>query len=77
MEKLPKKRTVIRKLSITFGVAPPYLCLWQRNFCAAEGRFFGYSGAILERLGSLFIDYSNAKCAYFALKTAAAQKSLF
>ena len=28
----------------------PYLCLWRRNFCAARGVLFGYSGAILERL---------------------------
>ena len=37
----------------------------------------GYSGAISEWLKSPFIDYSGAKCAYFALKIAAAQESLF
>ena len=28
----------------------PYLCLWRRNFCAAGGVLFSYSGAIFERL---------------------------
>ena len=32
----------------------PYLCLWRRNFCAAGDVLFGYSGAIFERLKSLF-----------------------
>lgn len=32
-------------------VIPP-LCLWRRNFCAAEGALFGFSGAIFERLRS-------------------------
>ena len=27
----------------------PYLCLWRRNFCAAGGVLFSYSGAIFER----------------------------
>ena len=38
---------------------------------------FGYSGAISEWLKSPFIDYSGAKCAYFALEIVAVQKSLF
>ena len=46
---------------------PPYLCLLRRNFCAAEGVLFGYSGAILERLRNPFIDYSSAKYACLAL----------
>ena len=28
----------------------PYLCLLRRNFCAAGGVLFSYSGAIFERL---------------------------
>ena len=45
----------------------PYLCLLRRNFCAAGGVLFSYSGAILERLRNPFIDYSGAKYARFAL----------
>ena len=33
---------------LPLGAAPPYLCLWRRNFCAAGERFFSYSGAIFE-----------------------------
>ena len=36
-----------------------------------------YNGAISEWLNSPFIDYSGAKCAYFALEIATAQESLF
>ena len=75
--KLPESRTVIRKLSITFGAALPYLCLWQRNSCVAKSSPFGYSGAISEWLNSPFIDYSGAKYVRSALKIAAAQKALF
>ena len=45
------------------GATPPYLCLWRRNFCAAGGVLFSYSGAIFERSRSPFIDYSGAKYA--------------
>ena len=55
----------------------PYLCLWRRNFCAAGGVLFSYSGAIFERPRSLFIDYSGAKYTRFPPKIAAAQKALF
>jgi len=39
--------------------------------------FFGYSGAIFERLKTLPIDYSGAKYTRFIPKIAAMQKSLF
>ena len=39
--------------------------------------FFGYSGAILERMKSLSIVFSGAKYARFPPKIAAMQKSLF
>ena len=55
----------------------PYLCLWRRNFCAAGGVLFSYSGAIFERSRSPFIDYSGAKYTRFPSKIAAAQKALF
>ena len=45
----------------------PILCLWRRNFCAAGGVLFSYSGAILERLRNPFIDYSGEKYARLAL----------
>ena len=35
--KLPKSRTVIRKLSFALRPRCPNLCLWRRNFCAAGG----------------------------------------
>ena len=38
---------------------------------------FAYSRAIFALPESLFIDYSGAKCAYFALEIATAQESLF
>ena len=55
----------------------PYLCLWRRNFCAAGGVLFSYSGAIFERSKTLSIDYSGAKYTRFIPKIAAAQKALF
>ena len=55
----------------------PYLCLWRRNFCAAGGVLFSYSGAIFERSRSLSIDYSGAKYVRSALKIALTWKSLF
>ena len=75
--KLPESRTVIRKLSFALRPRCPNLCLWRRNFCAAGGVLFSYSGAIFERPRSLSIDYSGAKYVRSALKIAAAQKSLF
>ena len=48
---------------LPIGATPPYLCLWRRNFCAAGGVLFSYSGAIFERSRSPFIDYSGAKYA--------------
>ena len=55
----------------------PYLCLWRRNFCAAGGVLFSYSGAIFERSKPLSIEYSGAKYTRFPPKIAAMQKSLF
>ena len=55
----------------------PYLCLWRRNFCAAGGVLFSYSGAIFERSRIPFIDYSGAKYTRFPPKIAAAQRALF
>jgi len=49
----------------------------RRNFCAAGGVFFGYNGAIFERLKVSSIDYSGSKYARFTPKIAAAQKALF
>ena len=47
-------------------------------FALPEAFFFGYSGAIFERLEkSLFIDYSGAKYTRFPPKIATVQKSLF
>ena len=42
---------VIICLAVT---AAPNLCPWRRNFCAAGGVLFSYSGAIFERSRSLF-----------------------
>ena len=55
----------------------PYLCLWRRNFCAAGGVLFSYSGAIFERSKPLSIEYSGAKYTRFPPKIAAAQKAPF
>ena len=55
----------------------PYLCLWRRNFCAAGGVLFSYSGAIFERSKPLSIEYSGAKYTRFPPKIAATLKSLF
>ena len=55
----------------------PYLCLGRRNFCAAGGVLFSYSGAIFERSKTLSIDYSGAKYVRSALKIALTWKSLF
>ena len=76
--KLPKSRTVIRKLS--FAPSEPRRLIF--DYCGAifalpEAFFFGYSGAIFERPRSLFIDYSGAKYTRFPPKIAAAQKALF
>jgi hypothetical protein len=49
----------------------------RRNFCAAGGVLFSYSGAIFERSKTLSIDYSGAKYTRFIPKIAAMQKSLF
>lgn len=59
-----------------------HLCSWLRRLIFDYGGAIlalprDYNCAILERLRSPFIDYSGAKCTYFALKTATAQKSLF
>jgi len=76
-EKLSKDGTVIRKLSFALRPRCPNLCLLRRNFCAAGGVLFSYSGAIFERPRSLSIDYSGAKYVRSALKIAAAKKALF
>ena len=49
------------------GAAPPYLCLWRRNFCAAGGVLFSYSGAIFGQLKVFFIVYGSSKYACLAL----------
>jgi len=49
----------------------------RRNFCAAGGVLFSYSGAIFERSKTLSIDYSGAKYTRFPPKIATAQKALF
>jgi len=73
--KLPKRRTVIRKLSfaldgLSLPIAVQFLrCRW--------GAFFGFSGAIFEWLRTPFIDYCGAKYARSAPKIAAALKALF
>ena len=72
------KRNSYQKVIICLAVtSTPNLCLLRRNFCAAGGRVFSYSGAILERLRTPFIDYCGAKYVRSALKIAAAQKALF
>ena len=77
-DKATEKRNRYQKVIICpIGAVPPYLWLLRRNFCAAGGVFFGYSGAIFERSRSPFIDYSGAKYARFPPKIAAMQKSLF
>ena len=44
----------------------------RRNFCAAGGVLFSYSGAIFERPRSLSIDYSGAKYTRFPPRIVAA-----
>ena len=60
--KLPKSRTVIRKLSFALRPRCP---------------IFVYGDAIFALPESLFIDYSGAKYTRFPPKIAAAQKALF
>ena len=72
--KLPESGTVIKKLSSTLHRS--FLCLLRRNFCAAGGVLFSYSGAIFERSKPLSIEYSGAKYTRFPQKIAATLKSL-
>ena len=63
-----RKSNCYQKVIICLAVtSAPNLCLLRRNFCAAGGVLFSYSGAILERLRNPFIDYSGAKYARLAL----------
>ena len=76
--KLPKSRTVIRKLS--FAPSEPRRLIF--DYCGAISAlpgafFFGYSGAIFERMKSLSIVFSGAKYARFTPKNIVALKSLF
>ena len=52
-DKATEKRNCYQKVIIC-PPAPPYLCLWRCNFCAAGDVLFSYSGAIFGRSRSPF-----------------------
>ena len=76
-DKATEKRNRYQKVIICPSEPHRLVFAYCGAILALPGRFFGYSGAILERMRIPFIDYSGAKYAHFAPKIAAAQKLLF
>ncbi len=75
---IAKAEQLSESYHLPIGAAPPYLCLLRRNFCAAGGVLFGYSGAIFERSKSPFLLTTAAQNIHvFLRKIAAMQKVTF
>ena len=73
-----KVESLSESYHLPLGAAPPYLCLWRRNFCAAGGRSSLVTAVRFSNgQEALSIDYSGAKYTRFPPKIAATLKALF
>ena len=76
--KLPKNGLLSKSYHLPLGAAPPYLCLWRRNFCVAGGHSsFVTAVRFLNGQEALSIDYSGAKYVRLSRKSPLLKEHFF